>query len=65
MSNLNKPVTSGLLFDDMEIVCVFDGYEPRLAPLVIETIQGIRDEATFTVMFNFLCDQAYESTNWN
>lgn len=43
VSNINKPVFSGLLFDDLEIICVLDGYEPRLAPLVIETIQGIRD----------------------
>lgn len=64
MNRIEKEIKSDAL-ENMEVVCVFDGYEPRLAPLVIETIQGIRDEATFTVMFDAWCDEAYEGTCWN
>lgn len=64
MNHIEKEIESDAL-ENMEITCVFDGYEPRLAPLVIETIQGIRDEATLTIMFNLLRDEAYERTCWN
>lgn len=64
MSKIEKEIESDAL-ENVEIVCVFDGYEPRLAPLVLETIQGMRDEAIFTVMFNLLCDEAYKRTCWN
>lgn len=59
-----KPVTSGLLFDDLEIVCVFDGFEPRLASIVCETI-GELSEETITLLWNLKCRDAYEETCWN
>lgn len=65
MSEINKPITSGLLFDDLEIVCVMDGFEPHLAQIVIDTIGGIKDERVFTVLWDVVCDEAYEKVNRN
>lgn len=48
-----------------EITCVLDGYEPYLAQIVIDTILEIRDERVFTVMWDFVCDEAWEKVNWN
>lgn len=64
MADKLLPITSGLLFDDLEIVCVLDGYEPQLAQIVIDTIRE-QQETTLTVMFDFACDEAYRKTNWD
>lgn len=65
MSIIEKFSNSGILDEDLEIVCIFDGYEPRLAPLVIDMIASIKDERVFTVMMNFVCDDAYRGMNLN
>lgn len=62
---IDKPSTSGTLDDDMEITCVLDGFEPRLAPLVIDAIRSIEDEKVFTVIWDFVCDDAYQRMSLN
>lgn len=44
--------------------CCFDGYEPRLAQIVIETI-GEQDELTLSVMMKFMADMAREEMSLN
>lgn len=64
MNHLFKEIESHAL-SDMEIICVLDGFEPRLAQIVIDTINEIRDEGVFSLMFGVVCDEAYRRTNWN
>lgn len=61
MSDIFHLITSGLLLNDFNIVCVLDGYEPRLAHIVVETISEIRDERIFSVMFGVWIDEARET----
>lgn len=65
MSDIFHPIASDSLFDDMEIRCVLDGYEPRLAHIVVETISEIRDERIFSVMFGVWIDGAREGLSLN
>lgn len=63
MNNLFHFIQSDSL-DDMEIVCIFDGYEPQLAQIVCETIAE-QSELTIGVMINLACDAAWRETRWN
>lgn len=61
--NIFKQIESNALFD-MEITCVLDGFEPRLAPLVLEVISE-QSEETLQVMMAVACDEAWRETGWN
>lgn len=49
---------------DMEITCVLDGFEPRLAPIVLEVISE-QSEETLQVMMAVACDEAWRGVGWN
>lgn len=46
------------------VILVLDGYEPRLAQIVIDTINE-QSEETITMLFNFAGDAAREQLSLN
>ena len=63
MSDIYHPIQSDSL-SDMEIVCILDGYEPRLAPIVLEVISE-QSEETLQVMMAVACDEAWRGVGLN
>lgn len=46
------------------VLIVLDGYEPRLAKIVTDTIKE-QSEATITMLFNFASDEAHRQLSLN
>ena len=61
--NIFKQISSDSL-SDMDITCVLDGFEPQLAPIVIEVINE-QSENTLRVMIELACDEAWREVSWN
>lgn len=61
--NIFKQISSDSL-DDMDITCILDGFEPQLAPLVIEVISE-QSEDTLQVMMELACMEAWREVCWS
>lgn len=54
-----------LLLEWPVVVVVLDGYEPRLAPHILNAVSSIQDEKIFSVMFTVWNYEARELVNRN
>lgn len=53
-----------LLLEWPLVLIVLDGYEPRLAKIVTDTISE-QTELTITLMWNYAADEAWRNATWN